>query len=159
MKRLSAVLLTLLLLTASVLTAPAAHAAIAWHLCYGAQVGSNCTTHAVASNRVPAWAVPNTSSYRLTFQSDCNLVFYDPGYANGVSWATNTYNIPRPCTLRWQGDGNVVIYDANNVARWASGTNYGTAYTYVMWMNDAGCLWIDRATTHVWVNHSYCTYS
>ena len=159
MKRLVLLLVPVLLL-AGLIAAPSASARVLYTFCYG-QVHPSCPARVVWSNQSPAWSAPSGSggsSYRLTFQSDCNMVFYDPGYPNGVSWATGTYNIPRPCHANWQGDGNWVIYDANGVARWASGTNRGI-YGYVFTMNDIGQLWIDRVTTHVWCNHpGSCTY-
>ena len=157
MRRL-ALLLAPLLVAASLIVAIPAHAAIAWSLCYGDGVHTSCVPHSVPSNRSPSWSVPvQTGTNRLTFQSDCNLVNYDAGYPNGVSWATNTTNIPRPCQLKWQSDGNVVIYDANNVARWASATNRGLA-GYVMYYSGNDCIVIDKVTTTVWRNHSYCAH-
>ena len=112
-----------------------------WSLCYSAP-GSGCTTHAVASNRVPTWSVPSSSclsAYCLRFQSDCNLVVYKYKM-QGVVWASGTNTIPRPCTLKWQGDGNVVIYDHYNRARWATNTNHGTKPYYYMQLLSNGCL-------------------
>jgi hypothetical protein len=164
MKRRLAILLVAFLvpLTIVAVEAPAAHATVRWQLCYGDGVSSGCYPHAVASNRSPSWSVPaQTGSYRLVFQSDCNLVFYDPGYSNGVSWATGTHST-QPCTLKWQSDGNMVIYNYQGLAGWASGTNKGQG-GYVMYMNDIGQLWIDHVwlsnVTHVWCNHpGACTW-
>lgn len=37
-------------------------------------------------------------------------------------WATETEGVPCPVTLSMQGDGNLVLYDANGTPRWASDT-------------------------------------
>jgi hypothetical protein len=147
--------------TVSVATgATPAHATVYFHMCYGSGVGTTCKPQYVYSTRSPTWSVPNqTGTYRLTFQTDCNLVFYDPGYSGGVSWSSGTYSIPRPCTLKWQGDGNMVIYDHNGTARWATMTLHGTYGGYAIYVNDIGQFWIDYGATHEWCNHpSSCTY-
>jgi VCBS repeat-containing protein len=59
-----------------------------------------------------------SGAFRLTLQSDGNLVEYDAG-AN-VVWATGTSSGSK---LIMQGDGNFVLYDAGDHALWASGTS------------------------------------
>ncbi|KAK1320133.1 hypothetical protein QJS10_CPA03g01748 [Acorus calamus] len=61
------------------------------------------------------------AGYRLTMQSDCNLVLYDN---NRAIWSSDTYNCASGCYLKMQSDGNLVIYSNNGVV-WASGTNVG----------------------------------
>ncbi|KAJ4770129.1 Mannose-binding lectin [Rhynchospora pubera] len=58
-------------------------------------------------------------NYRLTMQTDCNLVLYDYGRA---VWSSNTHNQGYSCTLRMQTDGNLVIYDGSNRAIWDTNT-------------------------------------
>jgi hypothetical protein len=61
-------------------------------------------------------------NYRLTMQSDCNLVLYD----GGAVWSSGTYNQAYNCQLRMQKDGNLVIYEGGNYrAIWASNTDRG----------------------------------
>ncbi|KAJ4771502.1 Mannose-binding lectin [Rhynchospora pubera] len=57
-------------------------------------------------------------SYRLTMQTDCNLVLYDNGTA---VWASNTFLKGSNCALQMQKDGNLVIYEYG-VPVWASNT-------------------------------------
>ncbi len=59
------------------------------------------------------------NGYRLSFQSDGNLVLYTPN--NYAVWATGT-NGSRAAKLAMQSDGNVVLYDNNNRPMWASNT-------------------------------------
>ena len=59
-----------------------------------------------------------TGAYRLTLQSDGNLVEYGPGDA--VVWATGTSTGDR---LIMQGDGNLVLYDNADSPLWASNTS------------------------------------
>ena len=59
-----------------------------------------------------------TGAFRLTLQSDGNLVEYDA--ANTVVWATGTSSGSR---LIMQGDGNLVLYDNADHALWASNTS------------------------------------
>jgi CspA family cold shock protein len=67
---------------------------------------------------------PNTTvlvsanqQYRLSYQSDGNLVVYDK--SNKAVWDTKT-NGKTPNKLVFQGDGNLVLYGANNAVHWAA---------------------------------------
>ena len=62
--------------------------------------------------------VSPTGAFRLTLQSDGNLVEYDA--ANTVVWAAGTSSGSR---LAMQGDGNLVLYDGANHALWTSNTS------------------------------------
>ncbi|XP_072994861.1 mannose-specific lectin-like [Typha latifolia] len=59
-------------------------------------------------------------NYRFSMQTDCNLVLYDHG--NPI-WDSQTPIHAFACRLVMQRDGNLVIYDAVDNVRWASGTN------------------------------------
>lgn len=158
MKRLAALLLSLAAAFAALVAVPtAAHATLAYHFCYGGN--SSCPSYVESSTLNPPWTLPPgqwNSSYRLTFQSDCNLVFYDPGYPGGVSWSSGTYTIPRPCTLRFQPDDNMVIYDSGGHPRWATNTYHAGRTAEAFYMDNVGCFWLDYGLAHQWVNHSYC---
>ncbi|XP_020101866.1 mannose-specific lectin-like [Ananas comosus] len=58
-------------------------------------------------------------NYRLTMQTDCNLVLYDGG--NAV-WSSGTYNQGSGCYAKMQSDGNLVVYGGYNNALWATNT-------------------------------------
>ncbi len=65
--------------------------------------------------------------YRLTMQSDGNLVVYDA--TNAAMWASGScFRGSAPYRLVSQNDGNVVIYDSSNQATWATNT-YGYSLT------------------------------
>jgi hypothetical protein len=92
---------------------------------------------------VPLWGAPSilvsgavlksgqsisdpTGQYRLTMQSDGNLVAYNG--SNQATWASNTSG-NAGATAVMQGDGNLVVYSAANAPLWASNTsgNVGAA--------------------------------
>jgi hypothetical protein len=58
----------------------------------------------------------------LVMQSDCNLVLYDK---RGAPWYSNTAGLGPGCYLTLQPDGNLVIYQPNGHAVWASATHAG----------------------------------
>lgn len=64
--------------------------------------------------------------YSLNYQPDGNLVLYGP---SGYIWASNTsgQSVGRAVM---QGDGNLVVYDAGNVARWSSVTAGNAGATF-----------------------------
>lgn len=98
-----------------------------WYLEYG-DVGG---LHSVSSNRVPIWHVFSESENcslgdNLYLQADGNLV--DKHSENGVVTyikASGTNGGALPNTIKWQRDGNMVIYNANGTPIWASGTTFG----------------------------------
>ena len=61
----------------------------------------------------------NDGRFRLSMQSDGNLVLYHQGVR--VLWASNTVGVRNP-RLVMQPDGNLVVYDDTNRARWSSNT-------------------------------------
>lgn len=63
-----------------------------------------------------------SGDYELTYQTDGNLVVYRSLDMTAM-WSSKTYGT-RPGRAVMQGDGNLVVYDANNVAVWHSHT-YG----------------------------------
>ena len=77
-------------------------------------------------------------TYRLTMQSDGNLVEYD-GAASAWATGTNTTG----STLLMQSDGNLVMYSAGT-PKWASGTNGNTGAYLVL--GDNGVLSVDSSS-------------
>ncbi len=70
--------------------------------------------------------------YRLTFQTDGNLVIYR---ADGVPvWWTGTVGIS-PNVTRMQSDGNFVVYDTANQPRWHTHT-FGNPGAYLSMQNN-----------------------
>lgn len=66
-------------------------------------------------------AITSTNGYyKLTYQTDGNLVLYKGG--NAPLWASGTSGKGVGRTVM-QSDGNLVIYNASNQALWASGTS------------------------------------
>ncbi|HEY9880534.1 MAG TPA: peptidoglycan DD-metalloendopeptidase family protein [Leptolyngbyaceae cyanobacterium] len=59
------------------------------------------------------------NGYRLSFQSDGNLVLYTP--SNSAIWATGTVGNSAG-KLAIQSDGNIVLYDNSNRPMWATNT-------------------------------------
>ena len=78
-------------------------------------------------------------TFRLTLQSDGNLVEYDA--ANTVVFATGTSSGSR---LAMQGDGNLVLYDSANHVLWTSNTS-GNPGAYLTLL-DTGQLLVNGAS-------------
>lgn len=77
------------------------------------------------------WVVDSPDGrYRFVYQGDGNLVLYGP---NGPTWATMTFDAPGWAEMQW--DGNLVVYDANQMPIWASGTP-GNDGAYLAVQND-----------------------
>jgi cytochrome c peroxidase len=75
-------------------------------------------------------------AYRLSFQSDGNLVLYRNG-GGGALWASGTVGVGAD-RVRFQSDGNVVIRTASGSSVWSTGTN-GTGASF-MRVHDDGRL-------------------
>ncbi len=86
----------------------------------------------------------STGNYRLTLQSDGNLVYYGP---SGAVWATN---IPKALYLAQQSDGNLVAYDNNGAPVWSSSRSGTNVRTFVqndgniVSYGDKGPIWASR---------------
>ena len=79
--------------------------------------------------------ISSNSQYRLTMQTDGNLVLYDE--SNTPLWDSGT-NGQAATRLVLQSDGNLVLYTSANVAVWASNTVGSGAST--LRLNDDGSL-------------------
>ncbi|HET8845922.1 MAG TPA: hypothetical protein VFN35_30950 [Ktedonobacteraceae bacterium] len=81
-----------------------------------------CNSSAIwASNT--AFSERGQSPDWASFQVDGNLVVYsvDPVFGTVAAWASGTDN--KGAKLVLQGDANLVIYNSNNQAVWASNTH------------------------------------
>lgn len=88
--------------------------------------------------------VSSNGIYIFVYQTDGNLVVYrKSGTTNTAIWNSNTYGKPSN-RLIMQGDGNLVLYDANNAAVWSSrtGKNTPTSGPFKLVIADAGYLQI-----------------
>jgi RHS repeat-associated protein len=106
-----------------------------------APIAFNDTTYSASSNQT--WTGRST---RLVFQSTGNLVLQriDTG---AQIWASGTSGYPS-ATLKFQSDGNVVIYNGST-ALWATGTNYNPGNTAVL-MGDGDLVIDDTAGRQLW---------
>jgi hypothetical protein len=86
-------------------------------------------------------------AYRLVFQTDGNLVFYDERMGAPL-WATYTVS-PRPGRVAMQTDGNLVVYDAAGAPLWSSGTG-GQAFAYLVVQNDGNLVLYSPDGPPVW---------
>ena len=100
----------------------------AWH---GTEtVGLPCVRRQI----LPGGALSSDSGqYRLTYQTDGNLVLYDV-LAGVALWQTFTSGTS-PGQAILQPDGNFVVYDAAGAAHWNSGTG-GHPDAYMVVQND-----------------------
>jgi hypothetical protein len=87
--------------------------------------------------------------YRLRFQSDGNLVMYDP--YGGVNWASGT-NGSGAGYATMQADGNFVLYRWDGTPVWATGTNgWGTS---IIRAQDDGNLVVYWGSWAIWASNT-----
>ena len=97
-------------------------------------------------------ASPN-GRFRLTMQTDGNLVIYD-----GASpiWATGTWNLPadrKPTRADMQSDGNLVLYNDANQAAWASGSwGSGRVNPFVEMQDDGNLVIYHNGRSPLWAS-------
>lgn len=145
---------------------------IIWYVWYGYPPYSPPQVH-----YQPSWILDSRNNWRvgaidghqippenvvMTFQGDRNLVIYGNNPVTGLRhalWASGTQNInPNPASLRFQKDGNVVIYDAALRPRWATATKRGPNRSYRIALYNDGCLAIHQLLKGandaypIWVN-------
>ena len=84
--------------------------------------------------------------YRLTFQTDGNLVIYRNDGA--PVWWTGTVGIS-PNVARMQTDGNFVIYDTANDARWHTYT-FGNPGAYLSMQNNGAIVIYTASGARLW---------
>lgn len=118
------------------LATPAAHAAGQNTLSSGQQLtaGQSITSPA--------------GQYRLTMQSDGNLVEYFEGRP---LWASNTAGNADAYVIM-QGDGNLVVYDSSG-ALWASNTG-GNPGAYLNLQDDANLVLYSAGNAALWADHA-----
>jgi hypothetical protein len=111
----------------------------------GTNSGEASTLPAGASLHADESLVSPDGRFRLSFQSDGNLVLYR---SDGVPiWASNTSGIT-PGQALMQTDGNFVVYDADGVPWWASGTS-GNSGAELVLRND-GDLLVQLGSAVLW---------
>jgi hypothetical protein len=82
-------------------------------------------------------------------QGDGNLVIYVVATGKAF-WASNTANA-KPGSCAMQGDGNLVLYSATNVAYWASNTAKKGVAPYKLVLQDTGVANIvDSTGANIW---------
>jgi hypothetical protein len=120
---------------------------------YGGAATSTTRTTATlpAGSRLAAeqTLVSPNARFRLLYQSDGNLVLYDD-LERTAPWASNTGGTSAG-SARLQGDGNFVIYDAQNVARWATAT--AAANARLVLQNDGNLVLYGGDSQPVWDRH------
>ncbi|MBV9594876.1 MAG: hypothetical protein JO147_13900, partial [Actinobacteria bacterium] len=89
---------------------------------------------------------PFGAGFELVLQADGNLVEYLVSAQRPV-WATGTYGSGE--TLRFQNDGNIVLYSSTNHPLWSTGT-YGVSPASVFGVNVNGALYAATARTLLW---------
>ena len=89
----------------------------------------------------------NGGQYRLTYQTDGNLVLYDD-LARTALWQTFTRGTS-PGQAYLQGDGNFVVYDGVGIAHWNSGTG-GHPNAYIVVQTDGNVVIRDSNNQPIW---------
>ncbi|HWO20648.1 MAG TPA: hypothetical protein VNO30_17890 [Kofleriaceae bacterium] len=111
------------------------------------------------------WAISANNLYVLIMQTDGNLVLYQvvgapptPGgsFAGYAIWATMTNSTSDPgATFAVQTDGNLVVYDANQNALWASGTANQAPPQELSIQTDGNLVLYDTAGGVLWSTGTY----
>jgi hypothetical protein len=91
--------------------------------------------------------VAGSSGYRITMQTDGNLVVYN--YANSALWQSHT-STPGSYAVM-QTDGNLVVYNPSNIAQWSSGTSNAGSYAI---MQPDGNFVIYKGNVYQWQSGS-----
>ena len=138
-----------------------------WTL-YSGQLSANQALY--AGDVLKSYRGTDTRGYRLAMQSDCNLVLYSLQYYRGRSywidlwglwktyqegqnipiWATNTQWWWSDCRAVFHGDGNLVLYDSLNRARWASNTSGRAPWGTLRMQDDGNLVIYDAFNRPVW---------
>jgi hypothetical protein len=96
-----------------------------------ADVGNGLSVNGTLS--APNSLVSPNGTYRLTMQSDGNLVEYGPG---GAMWSSNTAGSGSNNYLKMQNDGNLVMYTSSGAVPFATGETGSGANDSLAVQND-----------------------
>ena len=97
------------------------------------------------------YIISSNGTYRLTMQSDGNLVLYNN--VHQALWASCTANTNATFAIL-QSDGNFVVYNNAHTPLWASNTA-GRPNDYLL-MQDNGDAVIYDAGSALWASHRFC---
>ncbi|KAL5727881.1 hypothetical protein ACHQM5_001025 [Ranunculus cassubicifolius] len=89
--------------------------------------------------------------FRLTMQTDCNLVLYDNGRA---IWATNTAGRGTGCSVVMRENGDLAVYLPNNAPIWLSNTARGNANYYLTLQSDRNLVIYAPGGTPIWATNT-----
>ncbi|KAF8852794.1 alpha-D-mannose-specific plant lectin, partial [Acephala macrosclerotiorum] len=99
--------------------------------------------------------VSSNGEFTWTFQLDGNIVLYGPNPCNQVMWASNTAGHHNCWSLVMQIDGNLVAYDANGGAFFATNT-VSKGGTEVVVQADGNVVMYNNAqTSSPWSTNTY----
>ena len=91
----------------------------------------------------------------LFMQEDGNLCFYPnlQKISSSCIWSSATFNKGRgPYRLIMQDDGNLVIYDADNKATWATGTHGKGSGCHFYCQEDGNLVIYDNQKRPIWAS-------
>jgi len=87
--------------------------------------------------------------FRLTMQTDGNLVMYD--VYDQPWWSSHTYGHNNSWDAVMQGDGNLVVYDGHGKPLWASNTS-GNAGGWLVMQDDGNAVVYNASSHPLWAS-------
>jgi hypothetical protein len=97
----------------------------------------------------------DNNQYRLSMQSDCNLVLYEV-YGTGwrAVWASNTAGRGTNCYAVMQTDGNLVVYSGTKKVIWSPNT-WGHPGAHLVMQNDRNAVIYDANGRALWSTNTW----
>jgi hypothetical protein len=92
--------------------------------------------------------------FKITMQPDNNLVIYKESTGKPI-WASKTEK-SGATEARMQADGNFVLYDSSNSAKWETGT-HGNPGSYLILQDDGNMVLYSKNGNGLWSSHTETT--
>jgi hypothetical protein len=122
--------------------------------------GSNPSSYVISGNTMIKSATLSecgalrSGNYMAAMQSDGNFVIYNIAYNRAVGSTGTMGRGIAPRRLVFQNDGNVVVYDKNNLALWATSTFKPNESVFTM-QDDGNLVLYDTSRNPIWFSDTW----